>query len=57
LAGGLGAENIEQALDACAPFGLDLNSRLEDRPGHKDLLRMEQAVAAIRSYGMHVLEM
>ena len=48
LSGGLSPENVEQALDACAPDGLDFNSRLETSPGCKSAELMEQAVAAVR---------
>ncbi|MFZ5811919.1 MAG: phosphoribosylanthranilate isomerase [Thermodesulfobacteriota bacterium] len=43
LAGGLGPANIEAALDAAAPDGLDLNSGLERAPGVKD----HQAIARV----------
>ncbi len=36
LAGGLGPANLEAALNATAPDGLDLNSGLEKAPGVKD---------------------
>lgn len=35
LAGGLGPENIRDALSRCAPSGVDLNSGVEDAPGVK----------------------
>lgn len=41
LAGGLGPENIEQALKVLNPAAVDLNSRLEQAPGHKDLKLLE----------------
>jgi phosphoribosylanthranilate isomerase len=36
LAGGLGPDNIAQAIDAARPDGVDASSRLEQRPGAKD---------------------
>jgi phosphoribosylanthranilate isomerase len=36
LAGGIGPENIREALAAVRPFALDLNSKLEVAPGVKD---------------------
>jgi phosphoribosylanthranilate isomerase len=48
LAGGLGPENIEIALNLCRPDGMDLNSGVEKRPGRKDPVRLRTAVAALR---------
>lgn len=47
LAGGLGADNAAEAVVACAPDGVDMNSRLEDAPGRKSLERMEKAFAVL----------
>ncbi len=49
LSGGLGPANVCRALEICRPDGVDLNSRLEDSPGHKSGALIEQAVAAIRN--------
>ena len=35
LSGGLGPDNVREALAACDPDGLDMNSRLESAPGRK----------------------
>ncbi|TVQ98598.1 MAG: phosphoribosylanthranilate isomerase [Desulfovibrionales bacterium] len=35
LAGGLGPDNIQGALHACRPWGVDLNSGVEEAPGQK----------------------
>lgn len=51
LAGGLDAENIDEALKVCAPAGLDFNSRLEDSPGIKNPARIRQAVIAAQAIG------
>lgn len=48
LAGGLGPENVAEAIRACRPAAVDLNSRLESEPGKKDPKRIRQAVIAIR---------
>jgi phosphoribosylanthranilate isomerase len=48
LAGGLGPENVEIALETCAPAGLDLNSGVESTPGVKDRKKIKDAVRIIR---------
>jgi phosphoribosylanthranilate isomerase len=35
LAGGLGPDNIQEALHECRPWGVDLNSGVEEAPGKK----------------------
>lgn len=47
LSGGLGPDNVREALAACSPDGLDLNSRLESSPGRKSLERMEALFAVL----------
>ncbi len=49
LSGGLGHENIAEALSMCRPHGIDMNSRLEDKPGHKSAVLLGKAVAAVRN--------
>ncbi len=49
LAGGLSHENIVEALSQCRPYGIDMNSRLEDGPGHKSAALLAKAVAAVRN--------
>jgi phosphoribosylanthranilate isomerase len=41
LAGGLGPHNLAEALRSCAPFAVDLNSKVESAPGRKDLAKVE----------------
>lgn len=48
LAGGLGVENVAEAVGEVAPFGVDLNSALERAPGIKDAQKIIAAVRAIR---------
>ena len=48
LAGGLGPHNLEAALQACSPFAVDLNSKVETAPGRKDLSRIETCLAILR---------
>lgn len=42
LAGGLDAGNITEALAACSPAGLDINSGVESAPGLKDVSKMKE---------------
>lgn len=49
LAGGLGPENIREALTASGARVVDMNSGVEVSPGIKDHARIERAVTAIRS--------
>lgn len=48
LAGGLCATNISEAVAACAPWGVDLNSGIEDSPGLKNHEKMTAAIQAAR---------
>jgi phosphoribosylanthranilate isomerase len=50
LAGGLGIENIGEALAAVAPGAVDINSGCEGAPGIKDHDRMRQIVGMIRLF-------
>ena len=49
LAGGLGAENISDALERLRPFAGDMSSGVETE-GVKDPVKIEAAVAAVRRY-------
>ena len=49
LAGGLGPENVAEAIERARPFGVDASSRLERSPGIKDPERVRRFVAAVRS--------
>lgn len=48
LAGGLNAENIEEALAAVTPHAVDINSGCERAPGIKDHDRMRRIIGMIR---------
>ncbi|MDP3098277.1 MAG: phosphoribosylanthranilate isomerase, partial [Syntrophales bacterium] len=52
LAGGLGIENIGEALAAVAPDAVDINSGCERAPGIKDHNRMRWIVGMIRGSGL-----
>ena len=49
LAGGLDAGNVAQAIHAVHPFGVDVSSGVEARPGVKSPLKIVQFVAAARA--------
>lgn len=54
LAGGLNPTNVKDALDMVMPYGVDLNSGVEDMPGVKNLQKMRDAVAAVRAWHPHL---
>jgi phosphoribosylanthranilate isomerase len=49
LAGGLGPENVREAIAAVQPWAVDASSSLEREPGIKDHERVRAWVAAARS--------
>ncbi len=50
LAGGLGPDNIKEALETASPFGVDVNSGVEFSPGVKDHARLVQFVENVVQY-------
>jgi len=48
LAGGLGPETVAGAIRATRPYGVDVSSGVESRPGVKDPVKMAQFVEEIR---------
>ncbi len=48
LAGGLGVQNIEQAIISVDPYGVDACSALEETPGKKDQVLVRSFVKKIR---------
>jgi len=48
LAGGLGPDNVEAAIEAVRPFAVDATTRLERAPGVKDHDLVRRYVAAVR---------
>lgn len=47
LAGGLAPDNIADAIEAVRPFGIDVSSGVEVRPGIKDRARLEALFGAV----------
>jgi phosphoribosylanthranilate isomerase len=53
LAGGLGPNNIEEAIRAVEPYGVDACSGLESEPGRKDRARVRDFI--LRARAAHVI--
>jgi phosphoribosylanthranilate isomerase len=51
LAGGLGVDNVAEAVRQIKPFAVDACSRLESTPGRKDPALIASFIAAVRSVG------
>jgi len=50
LAGGLSCENIEQAVTAVAPAGVDLSSGVESAPGVKDIVKVKELIRRVTTF-------
>ncbi|HON09608.1 MAG TPA: phosphoribosylanthranilate isomerase [Chitinispirillaceae bacterium] len=50
LAGGLNPSNLEEALRSVQPYGVDLNSGLELKPGIKNPIKMREAIRIIKNW-------
>jgi phosphoribosylanthranilate isomerase len=48
VSGGLGPENVREAIDYFEPYGVDASSSLEERPGKKNGERVRRFVGAAR---------
>jgi len=48
LAGGLGPDNLAEAVRLAAPHGVDLNSGVESSPGLKDLAKVRRSLWAVK---------
>ncbi|WP_321477159.1 phosphoribosylanthranilate isomerase [uncultured Paludibaculum sp.] len=52
LAGGLGPENVAEAVEQVRPWGVDACSRLETAPGRKDHEKVTAFLRAVRQTGL-----
>jgi len=50
IAGGLGPSNIEEALSALNPYGVDINSGVEIMPGVKNPHKMRDVIKIIKNW-------
>ena len=50
LAGGLGVTNLAEALETVNPYGIDLNSGVEVKPGEKNPHKMRDALKIVRRF-------
>jgi len=49
LSGGLGPENVCAAVKSVHPFGVDASSRLESKPGFKDIRKVKYFVREVKA--------
>ena len=56
LAGGLNPDNVAAAISALRPFGVDVASGVESKPGRKDRQRLRAFAAAVRTIDEQIHE-
>ncbi|MFQ5630074.1 MAG: phosphoribosylanthranilate isomerase [bacterium] len=50
LAGGLNPQNVQKAVRTAAPYAIDVNSGVEERPGIKNYAKLEKFFKNIKDY-------
>ncbi|MDQ3567033.1 MAG: N-(5'-phosphoribosyl)anthranilate isomerase, partial [Actinomycetota bacterium] len=50
VSGGLGPENVREAIEFFEPYGVDASSFLEDSPGKKNHERVRRFVSAAKGF-------
>lgn len=49
LAGGLNPQNVSEAVQQVSPYGVDISSGVEQKPGKKDYKKIKDFIDAVRS--------
>jgi phosphoribosylanthranilate isomerase len=50
VSGGIGLDNIKKLLEYAKPYGVDASSKLEIKPGVKDIDKVKKFIETVRSY-------